>query len=396
MHITHLISIYGRGLHKSIEAVLDSRLQIQQFTLLVPMRCKLEAIQEILQRRNIEARFIRISNLESPGMLKQGFELALSSPFAHAGLTALNLSGANPVAASLGTQIFRARKLPILSIATHSDTLIWLSVAGGTPAPQQLNLENHLGLAEVLKIHGIDIINSWQTLKTRQPQWDAIAPKLLDEAQRAPGSFAQFTDFCRRVASPKLTTGPIPQHNNAIQSMIRKIVDGNLGNIVTQEGGTAKLHLKSASTVNVLSGGWLEHLVMMAAEKLHAEGLIEDAACGVKLDIGGGAYNELDGLLLAGGRIFVIECKARKGTSQSGKSGIGPDTIYKIDSIRAIREFEATPILVTLATPGEAEMLRLQQEGIHSLSGQSLRDIHAALRRLISPHHDTVLSAEKI
>ena len=69
------------------------------------------------------------------------------------GLSALNFSGSNPVFASIGTQVFRSRKLPILSLANRDDKLIWLAVPEGIQpdtgieANTGLTLKEHLALA---------------------------------------------------------------------------------------------------------------------------------------------------------------------------------------------------------------------------------------------------------
>lgn len=385
MHITHLVSVHGRSLQKSITPVLDSRLRIRKLTLLIPPRCKTDAIHQILIQRDIEASFIVVIDLESPGMLKRAFDLALAQAAPEEGVTALNLSGANPISASLGTQIFRSRKLPVFSISPVTDKIVWLAVPDGITPTTGMDVESHLSLEDVLKIHGIAILGCWQKLASRETKWDGLCLALLQEAQRDAHTFARFTALCRSVTSSGLVTDTIPTQSKSLHKMAQRVIDSGFASAVSVEShGTFKLQLKNALTVTFLSGGWLEHLVMMAAGKLQQEGLVQDAACGIKLDIGGGVSNELDGIFLANDRIYAIECKARKAKGKTGESGIGPDTIYKIDSICAIREFEAIPILVTLAKPGEAEVLRMGQENIHSVSGGQLDSLADALRRILA------------
>jgi hypothetical protein len=385
MNITHLVSVYGRSLHKSITPVLDSRLNIRKLTLLTPPRCKPDAIIEILAQRDIEVSFITVNDLDSPGMLKRAFELTLAEPAPEEGLTALNLSGANPIAASLGTQIFRSRKLPVFSITATSDKIVWLAVPEGVTPTTGMDVESHLCLEDVLKIHGIVVLNCWQKLASRETKWDGLCQSLLEEAHKDSHTFARFTALCRAVTTISLVTEAISAQSKSLRRIAQLVIDAGFASHVSVEGSDSfRLRLKTPLTVTFLSGGWLEHLVMMAAGKLQQEGLVQDAACGIKLDIGGNVSNELDGIFLANDRIYAIECKAKKPKGKSGAFGIGPDTIYKIDSICAIREFEATPILVTLAKPCEAEVLRMGQENIHSVSGRQLDTLPDQLRRILA------------
>lgn len=385
MKINHLISVCGKSLLKSITPVLDSRLSVQKLTLLVPPRRNTQALQQILLERDIEACFITVNDLENPGMLKRAYEQALAQPAPEQGVTALNLSGANPIAASLGTQIFRSRKLPVFSVTWATDSIVWLAVPDGVTPTTGMNVESHLCLEETLKIHGISILNCWQKLSDENTEWDELCLSLLAEAQRDAHSFAQFTSLCRSVTNANLTTAAIPVQRKSLYRIAQQVIRTGFATLLSgDENAFFRLKLKNAMTVTFLSGAWLEHLVMKAAKQLHEEGLIQDAACGITLDIGGNVTNELDGIFLAKGRIYAIECKAKKPKGKSGMLGIGPDTIYKIDSICAIRDFEATPILVTLARPGEAEAMRMSQENIYSVSGKQLDALPEMMREILS------------
>lgn len=384
MHITHLVSCYGRSLLQSITPVLDSRLGVKKLTLLVPPRRNIDAIQKLLAGRGIQPCFIQVESFENPGMLKRAFEMALAQPAPDGGISALNLSGANPIVSSLGTQIFRARKLPVFSVALKTDKIVWLAVPEGVTPNTGMDVESHLSLDEVLKIHGISVLECWQKLSTRQPEWDGLAVSLLDEALRDSRAFSKFNELCRSASTINLLTNTIPAELKSLQEITQRVIESGFATPVSKTGSAAfRLRLKNPKTVAFLSGGWLEHLVMMAACKLQEEGLLQDAACGIKLDIGGNVTNELDGIFLANNQIYAIECKAKKPRGKAGDQGIGPDTIYKIDSISAIREFKATPILVTLAQPGEAEALRMGEESIHSVSGKQLKVLPDVLRKIL-------------
>jgi hypothetical protein len=239
-----------------------------------------------------------------------------------------------------------------------------------------LSLKEHLALA------GMSIIGCWQSLHQIQTRWNSLCEVLVETAHTRSGLVAEFGTICRSVSAATLITELIPSDNPALFQLANRVV--KLGFAESEmhgsDGDTGfRLRFKDIDTVNVIAGGWLEHHVLCAAKKLHSIGVVQDAMCGLKLDIGGGVENELDGLILANDQLFVIECKARKGKGAGKISGIGVDTIYKIDSIRAISGFRAQPILVTLSEPGKQEALRMGKENINIIDHKMIVNIETKL-----------------
>lgn len=386
MNITHLIALHGRRRAAALAPVLSGKFPIKTVTLICGVGSNTKATEALLAERGIDICLLRLADMDSPGVIKRALDRALNSQM-DGGLSVLNLSGANPVFASIATQVFRSRKLPVLTFANRDDKLIWLAVPGGVQPELGIEANSGLTLKEHLALAGMAITGCWQWLHDLETRWNALCDLLVETARTRGGLVADFGTICRRVSATSLITETLPADNPALLQLANCVV--KLGYAESVQHGSdgssgLRLRFKDIDTVNVVSGGWLEHHVLCAAKKLHSIGVVQDAACGLKLDIGGGVENELDGLILANDQLFVIECKARKGKGAGKTIGIGTETIYKIDSIRALRGFRAQAILVTLAEPTDVEARRLAEETIKFLSSSSLHFCESELEKIIN------------
>lgn len=385
MNITHLVALYGRRRAAALAPALSGKFPIRNVTLICGASSHTTTTEALLAERGIKLSVLRLADMDSPGVIKRALDRALNLQ-TDGGLSALNLSGSNPVFASIGTQVFRSRKLPILSLANRDGKLIWLAVPEGIQPDTGIEANTGLTLKEHLALAGMAITDCWQWLHNLETRWNPLCDLLVQAARDHGNVVADFGTICRSVSADSLTTECLPPDSPGLLQLAKHVE--NLGyaervQIDPQRIYRFRLRLKDIDTVNVIAGGWLEHHVLRMAQKLHAKGIVQDAACGLKLDIGGGVKNELDGLILANDQLFVIECKARKGKGPRKIRGIGMEAIYKIDSIRAIRGFRAQPVLVTLANPSDVESKRLEEESIKLLSYKSSLSCEDELEKIV-------------
>lgn len=386
MKINHLVTFFGRHLLGSLTPVLDHRFEISQITLLCDSRqlrsCRKAA--SFLEQKGLTTLVMQLEDSELPGIVKTALDRVIhwhqTQPHLAQGTLLLNLAGANPIAACVGTQVFRQQRLPICCVTTHTDRLIWLSVPSPFPAPAALDLDNRLSLSEALALHGINIPTCWQWLGQRLTHWDQLCLDLVEEAGINPNAIARFGAHCRIANAVDLLTPSFRREPHHVRQLCSTLIKHGFARMEAGE----MLRLDSAEVIDFVSGGWLEHFVLMKLSELQAKRVVQDAACGLVLEQDG-ITNELDGICIANNKIFILECKARKGSQRQGQVpvGIGPETIYKIDSIRAIRSFEAGAIVVTLAELSELEKARLDAEGIGALCWRDLADFSTRLEALL-------------
>ena len=337
-----------------------------------------EAAINILNERGITTELFLLHDEWSPDELKRNMEKALAkSP--RNGQTGFNLSGANPVAAVIGTTLFRERKQPVFVVAPDSDEIIWLSLPEGQSSELPINVEDRLKIIQAISIHGLKVAECWQWLHKPETHWDEICRQLVAESVRIPETLAKLGSCCRAANVATWLSQPLPMTEPGMRRLRDIVIDSGLASVA--EGN--RLRLSNRESIDFLAGCWLEHHVLMAARVLHEEGRIQDAACGLIVEVAPEVLNELDGVILSNNQLLLIECKARKGTNANRHTGIGVDSIYKMDSLRQMRTLLADGLLVTLAKPSESEAARLEIEEIATVAGAALPELANHLRDLL-------------
>lgn len=237
----------------------------------------------------------------------------------------LNASGADVACTLAASEIFRQYGLPIFYVEPERDLLI--SVLPDGPAPR--DLPNRLKIPDFLRIYGSRV----EAPLHREPLADDLRTLCLDWTRLA----SRSPEALRRMNQLAYEAGNAERQRPLTQAdLTDPDLQGMIDGLMAQ--GYARVHhgrlvFRNEAARSFANGLWLEHWVYSELFGLRQRlREIQDLAMGVEVvrEVAGEAVrNEFDVLILAGNRLFLIECK----TKQMRSDNRGTEAIYKLEAL---------------------------------------------------------------
>ncbi len=367
MHsLTHLIAFAGDENTDPITPAFDKRLGIREVILLHGPRfsARASALAKVVRDAGIGAHISSLPHLHRP----EGLEAALAACLSRWRERAIiNLSGASPVVAALVLRMAERQGLPVCTVEPNTDRLHWISAP---PHFASFDVADRITLVGYFAAHGLSIVSTEVELGDPPGPFEQIAGYLLQLACQSPKVIDSFRALMSFHADGFLTKTPGGAARNVADYLVAR-------QLLERKGD--RLFTANSAVRRFLSGGWLELAIYRQTLALFAPGAPQDAAAGLKFASVENVENELDVVILHNNALFACECKSH--ATRSDESGIGPEVLFKLDSIAKSHGLAAKPLLVTTMPPTPMELARAQDQEILVLGGATLEGMRETLSR---------------
>lgn len=287
------------------------------------------------------------------------------------GEMALNLSGANVAQAAYALAWARDAEVPVFVVQPDTDQLLWLHA----PAHfQSFNVADRLTLEGYFNTFGIEVISTGGRLHSRDAQMDGFLRRWLSMVLRLPENVSALRRMLQGKACGDLLPGSL---DNEIKQLLGSLVDAGM----VEQMPDGCLRLIRADAVGFLSGGWLEHYVLMELQEVALQLPLQDAALGLRLQAENGARCEFDIAILFNNALFIVECK-------TGMSITTPplQSIYKLDSLTSQAGLDAEALLASLAQVSGNDRARADWHGIALAAASELVSLKPKLIRWLQSY----------
>jgi len=217
-----------------------------------------------------------------------------------------------------------------------------------------------------------------QSHRSPNRHWNHVAFEFASRAPRARAEIAELNRLMGQVNKDLVVRqAPPPRQSHPnLHWFLDRMIHAGMADI--EEG---LLRLAGTRELAFAAGGWLEFRVFQAVHALLQRGIVQDLASGVQVRGPDRIAAEWDVVFLANNNLHIIECKARAGTL--GNSGVGMDSLYKLEALTRLEGLSAYSMLVSLARPTETEAQRARRKGIETLTLSGNGDVTGPIERWI-------------
>ena len=355
---------------------LDPALKPAEAILLVSqaMRPRADALQRVLREAGVRVSRVELANEHDyPALQAALLELAAE----RAGQAiALNVTGGTKLMALAAQSIAQTAGWSVFYLDADTDEVIWL----GERAGERQRLTEHLRLRHYLMGYGFTLGEREETrLDTDKSQ---LIATLLTQIGSLEPPLGQLNWLAQQAEDHDSLTAPLDarqQGHPRLGALLRHFAEAG---ILTVQGRT--LSFADADARAFAKGGWLERHVYQTVARLSAELGLRDKAANLEVTDAGGVKNELDVVLLARNRLFIIECKtARMDRPQAPKAN---DALFKLAEIaRRVGGLGARGLLASYRPVRDAEKKLAEALGLELVCHAGLNRLDEALRRWVRP-----------
>jgi hypothetical protein len=137
------------------------------------------------------------------------------------------------------------------------------------------------------------------------------------------------------------------------------------------------------------NGGWLEVHAFKALQQVKRDvSTVQDIAASVLVQrlpqAGSPTKNELDVLMLADNRLYVVECKAKYFDSYHEDPKV-QDAIYKLSTVqKSLGGIQAQGVLLSFQSVSEFDKKRAANNRVQVIDGHQLRDLAGHFKSLLT------------
>lgn len=374
--IRHLYAIVGERSSDLLSPALDARFAGSSMHLLAVPSMQ-ERAQRIAMAARAHGREVAVSALghvHDPEEIRR--QLTVQASMHEPATAAINLSGADALYAIPAKDAFKSRGHPAFAIEQDTDWLIWLSCGPGNY--ESFNVADSLTISQFLSLHGMQWQGAMQSHRSPNRHWNHVAFEFASRAPRARAEIAELNRLMGQVNKDLVVRqAPPPRQSHPnLHWFIDRMIHAGMADI--EEG---LLRLAGTRELAFAAGGWLEFRVFQAVHALLQRGIVQDLASGVQVRGPDRIAAEWDVVFLANNNLHIIECKARAGTL--GNSGVGMDSLYKLEALTRLEGLSAYSMLVSLARPTETEAQRARRKGIETLTLSGNGDVTGRIERWI-------------
>lgn len=259
---------------------------------------------------------------------------------------ALNVTGGTKLMALAAQSVAVTAGWRIFYVDVDTDEIIWL---GGEPRRQRLTQQ--LRLRHYLRGYGFELPEAIERPQSSQRHHDLLRT-LIVQVGSLERPLAQLNWLAQQAEERRrldVTLTPEQLDSRSLDALLRIFQEAG---VLAVEGRT--LAFTNAEERDFAKGGWLETHVYRTVSDLTRELGLRDKAANLVVVDDRGVKNELDVVLLARNRLFVIECKtARMDRPEAPKAN---DTLFKLSEIcRRVGGLGARGMLASYRQVGEAE-----------------------------------------
>ncbi len=356
--------------------VLDSRFKPREVILVISsqMRERASWLKRAIERRGTAVTELLIDDAwDVPGLQNALLELVA----AREGMdVALNVTGGTKPMAIAAQEVFRAAKLPIFYVHPAKNQVVPL-FAGEQP----FAIEERVGLADFLAIHGFDEVSRDQ--REYPEAYAAYAEEFVKEVGRFGKPLRTLNALANSAASSLRVALGHHDKDPHLGELLDKLL---LHGLAHKEKNT--LIFPNEIARFFVNGGWLElHIARVVAG--HAQQLgVQDHAHNLVIKSAKNARNEIDVAFLAHNRLYLVECKTKRfqmgGTAGSSVDGPGAESLYKLDSLTALGGLNTRGALISYQPLEQWDRRRAEDLRIRIVESDQLRNLAKHLREWVN------------
>ena len=294
---------------------------------------------------------------------------------------ALNVTGGTKPMSLAAYEIFRYLDKPVYYVQPERDYVVWLHPRDRA----SFDLADRIKLPAYFTAYGMRLVSCRRDgipehLRT-------LTESLIKGVSKFSGPLSILNALASQsegsLVSPSLDERHV--HSAYVQELIDLFVSHDLVKRIPQN----KLCFPSEDARFYVNGGWLEEHVYGVLFNLRKEiPTIQDLARNIKVewDIKGSPVeNELDVAILADNRLYIIECKTKKFTSDKGPDVATADVLYKLDTLRDyLGGAGSRAMLVSYRDLTKATRLRAKEFGIEICGHEVIHKIETTFKNWIT------------
>ncbi|GIX21713.1 MAG: hypothetical protein KatS3mg121_0496 [Gammaproteobacteria bacterium] len=233
-----------------------------------------------------------------------------------------NATGGTKLMALALWDLFDARRVRVIYLDTQHGLMEQLR-----PKPGVIPLESVLTPELYLTAMG----KIFRSALTRNTTWIEMAlyrSRITFKLAKNAGSLLRLFQQWQRTwdKSDRCPATLSVDSKNALHNQIMKALSESGVVVITDE---STYQPPNASSIEYLTGGWLEEYVYLAAKDAGIEHVEVGLKFGDRAQRKKGQDNEIDGFLIHNNRLLLVECK----TGNLLRDGRDTDIVYKLDSI---------------------------------------------------------------
>jgi hypothetical protein len=242
---------------------------------------------------------------------------------------ALNATGGTKLMSIAAYEVFRQLELPIFYVHPEKDRILWLYPKDRT----EQDLADRIQLGDYLQIYGASISSRGSEFGVPQTE-RRLTEQLITHIDRYAPALSTLNFLAQQAKNTGLTvTLKSEQLNNPVLGdLITLFADNHL---LQQQAN--QLRFTDENARFYVNGGWLEQHVYGLCLNIKKQTGIQDIGRSIEVSRnhqGKAVKNELDVAFLRDNRLYLIECKTKKYTSNDALRSDGADTLYKLDTLR--------------------------------------------------------------
>ena len=289
----------------------------------------------------------------------------------------LNVTGGTKPMAIAAQEVFRSAGLPVFYVHPEKDQVIFLY-----PSGERYDLGNRIKLKPYLKAHG------FETLNPQHPDLPAKGRELTEYLLgliKDKANLIGTLNFYAHWAEKTLVSTDVEKfhlEDADFVALIELLASANLLSLKQN-----RLHFTNEESRFFCNGGWLELYVFGVVNDLRERLSIQDMARSLEVVTSKGSKNEIDVAFLAENRLFLIECKTKKFSNQSGQQGAS-ETLYKIDSLTSLGGVQTKGMLISFQKLSEWDRQRAKDLRIKTVVGPDIFRLKDEITTWVAPAKD--------
>jgi hypothetical protein len=340
------------------------------------MKAQADRIEPLFRSRGIEVRRLEVDDPFDADALTSAFEEKVVETIDILGGKSilLNATGGTKLMALAAVTVFQDMALPIYYVGHADGRVIWLMPRDRAGFSAQFRIR----LPEFLAAHGYDA----EALHRDEvpTHFRELTAALIDEV----GAFGSALSTLNWVAarakgSLSVELEPRMMQDEAFGRLVRLFSDAGL-----IEKERWRLRFADEKVRRFVNGLWLEQHVFGVARSLFKDiASLQDVATGLEVAGPTGVKNEIDVALLAGNRLFLIECKTRRFDSEDEQNGAASGALYKLKTLRDLGGLKTRAMLVSYQSLPDYEKDRAAAMDISVVEGRQLTGLRERILRWV-------------
>ncbi len=330
--------------------------------------------QVIISQKGVKAELWKINDAFDFQQLENQF-LELISEYEHHDIM-LNLTGGTKLMSLAAHSVFHAEDKRIFYVHPQTDHLLWIH-----PKSQASQaIADRIKIPAFLQAHGAQITSKREHQVS--PELREYANTLIEDVAKYGQALSVLNHYAGTAKNNLISEKIAPRHKNYTE-LHHLIDDLKALSLLTHKDN--QLHFSDENARFFVNGGWLEQWVFSAVNQLKKEiPSIQDTACSVELMRDQNVKNELDIVILANNRLYIIECKSKTYRASNNDAN---ESLYKLDSLAdVIGGLQSNAMLLSYQALDKYPQQRAESLKINLVSGSQLQHLKSHIKKWLTPH----------